>query len=164
MMVQIDPQSVVEFLVREAEFVDEKRWDEWLELFTADAEYWMPAWDSETETTSDPNDQISLIYYDSRAGLEDRVFRLRTNASSASTPLPRTVHFVTNVRVSPSGDGTCAVKANFQTLLYRHDTTVQYYGFYEYRLVPHASGWRIRKKKIVVLNDRIPAVLDFYSV
>jgi len=34
-------------LVREAVFLDEQRWDEWLALFTEDCEYWMPTWRTE---------------------------------------------------------------------------------------------------------------------
>src|SRR5262249_55241252 len=35
-------QEVEEFLYREAELLDERRFEEWLALFTEDAHYWMP--------------------------------------------------------------------------------------------------------------------------
>jgi len=77
--------SVTALLYREAEYVDERRWDEWLALFDPQAEYWIPSWDSEDEYTRDPQTEISLMYYGDRTGLEDRVFRLRTGRSAAST-------------------------------------------------------------------------------
>jgi len=33
---------VTALLYREAEYVDERRWDEWLALFDPQAEYWIP--------------------------------------------------------------------------------------------------------------------------
>jgi len=34
--------SAIEFVYHEARLIDEKRFDEWYELFTDDALYWMP--------------------------------------------------------------------------------------------------------------------------
>ncbi len=156
--------AVTHLLYQEAACLDEQRWDDWLALFDRDVEYWLPAWDSEHETTRDPGNEVSLMYYNGRSGLEDRVFRLRTGRSSASTPLPRTCHMVSNIMVSPSADGTCAVKANWVTHLYRAGESTHYFGRYEYLLVPAGGGWRIAKKKILLLNDYIVTVLDIYSV
>ena len=50
--------------------------------------------------------------YSDRTGLGDRVFRLRTGRSAASTPLPRTCHMVSNVRATVDADGRCSVKTN----------------------------------------------------
>jgi len=156
--------SVTDLLHREAECVDERRWDDWLALFDPKAEYWIPAWDSEDEYTSDPQTEVSLMYYGDRTGLEDRVFRLRTGRSAASTPLPRTCHMVSNVRATPAADGGCVVKAAFVTHLFKRNVSQSFYGHYEYLLQPKDGGWVIRKKKILVLNDLIDTVLDIYSV
>lgn len=156
--------SVEALLFLEAELVDAREWDAWLDLFSESAEYWIPAWDSENEHTSDPNSQVSLIYYSSRAGLEDRVFRLRTGLSSASTPFPRTLHQVSNVRASFREDGRVDVKANWQALSFRLGETRSFFGTYEYLLGPNGRGWKILKKKIVVMNALIPTVLDIYLV
>lgn len=157
--------AVTDLLHREAEYLDERRWDDWLALFDPQVEYWIPAWDSEDELTTDPQNEVSLMYYANRSGLEDRVFRLRTGRSAASTPLPRTCHLVSNVRVAPpAGDGMCTVKANWVTHLFRNNAAQCFFGRYEYRLRPQDSDWRIAKKKIIVLNDVIATVLDIYSV
>lgn len=160
--------SVTAFLYREAECLDERRWDEWVALFDPQAEYWIPSWDSEDEYTRDPQNEISLMYYGDRTGLEDRVFRLRTGRSAASTPLPRTCHMVSNVRAALDAEGRCSVKANWVTHLFRNGVSQSFYGHYEYLLLPQPAGsgtdWRIGKKKILVLNDLIDTVLDIYSV
>lgn len=81
---------LLDFLYREARLLDDRQWDEWLECYSPKVEYWMPAWDDHDTLTEDPQSEISLIYYPSRDGLEDRVFRIKTERSSASTPEPRT--------------------------------------------------------------------------
>jgi 3-phenylpropionate/cinnamic acid dioxygenase small subunit len=157
-------RSVSSLLFKEAQLLDERRWDEWRELYTPDAEFWVPAWDSDGELTSDPNNELSLIYYNSRAGLEDRIFRLKTGKSSASNPMPRTCHSVSNIQPSFNEDGSCDVRCVWDVSVYRFGQTYRYYGFYELGLVRSANGWLIRKKKIVLLNDTISTVVDFYMV
>jgi 3-phenylpropionate/cinnamic acid dioxygenase small subunit len=156
--------EITDFLACEAQAVDERDWNTWLALHEETVEYWIPAWDSEYETTTDPQGEMSLIYYNGRAGLEDRVFRLRTGRSSASTPLPRTCHMVSHIRISPQPDGSVTVKTRWVVHLFRKLEQTQFFGHAEYVLAAHPEGWRIRKKKILVLNDVIPTVLDIYSV
>jgi anthranilate 1,2-dioxygenase small subunit len=156
--------AVTDFLAREAQAVDEQDWDRWLALHEETVEYWIPSWDSEHEATSDPQGEMSLIYYNGRAGLEDRVFRLRTARSSASTPLPRTCHMVSHILVAPNADGTIGVKTRWTVDLFRKMEEHRFFGHAEYLLAPHGDDWRIRRKRILVLNDLIPTVLDIYSV
>lgn len=151
-------------LHREARLLDQRDWDAWLALYAQDAEFWIPMWDSEYDLTTDPQSQLSLMYYPDRSGLEDRVFRLRTGGSSASTPLPRTCHLITNIEVTDTAQGA-QVFANWQVASYRHKTTHSFYGYYDYQLACDAKGdWCIKRKKITVINDLIPDILDFYSV
>ncbi|MFZ5491737.1 MAG: aromatic-ring-hydroxylating dioxygenase subunit beta [Pseudomonadota bacterium] len=151
-------------LFEEAAALDEQRWDDWLTLFTADIEYWMPAWDSEHEMTQDPTSEISLMYYSDKSGLEDRIWRIKSGMSSASTPLPRTCHLVTNIRVGQVVDGLLQVKANWQGNAFRHEKTDSFYGRYEYGLREEQGKLLIARKKIVLMNDVIPSVVDIYNV
>ncbi len=152
-------------LYREARCLDTRNWDEWLDLMAPDVEYWIPAWDTDLETTGDPNNELSLVYYDSRQGLEDRVFRIRTGRSVATTPLPRTCHYVTNIETQFEPDPkSCRVHANWQVNSWRLGKTNTYFGYYEYLLIDTSEGWKIRRKKITVLNEVIPTVLDIYLV
>lgn len=157
-------QAARDLLSREATLVDERRWDEWLELFSKDVEYWIPAWDSETEFTQDPDSELSLVYYNGRFGLEDRVYRIRTGTSTASTPPARTCHLVSNVLCELQPDGNCIVTASWTAHVYRFKATSTFYGSYRYLLVPEGSSWLIRRKRILVMNDVVPTALDIYSV
>lgn len=156
--------EVEDFLVREASCLDEKRWDDWLSLYLPDCRYWLMAWDSEHELATDPRADVSLIYYDSRRGLEDRVVRIRSGLSAASTPLPRTWHWVGNLVLDPAGPGELVVRAKWQTHSFRNRVTDTYYGTYEYLLRRSDDAWRIASKRIVLLNDVVYTVLDIYNV
>jgi len=141
-------------LYREAMYVDAQRWDEWLGLFTDDCEYWLPAWKGEHELTANPKREISLIYYGTRAGLEDRVWRIRSGQSIASTPLPRTTHTVHNILVED-------VTADSMTVL---STWTALFGDYRHSLRMSADGWKIARKYIVLKNDYVPTMLDIYNI
>jgi 3-phenylpropionate/cinnamic acid dioxygenase small subunit len=165
--ISVDPAvhlGVADLLNREAAFLDEQRWDEWLALFEPDCEYWLMAWDSEHELARDPKTEISLIYYDSRAGLEDRVLRIRSGLSAAATPLPRTCHLPSNVRVAEVCGDELVVHAKWQTHAFRRQQTATYYGSYEYRLRKAGDDWRIARKKIVLLNDVLYTSVDIYNI
>ncbi len=163
-MNEAQARSITDFLSLEATLVDERRWDEWLQLFCEDVEYWIPAWDSETEPTQDPDSELSLVYYAGRFGLEDRVYRLRTGHSAASTPPARTCHLVSNVLATLQDDGSCVATASWTAHVYRFKTTATFYGSYRYLLVPGGNNWMIKKKRILVMNDAVSTPLDIYSV
>lgn len=156
--------DIEQFLYHKAALCDARDWDAYLELFTEDSEFHVPQWDSEYEYTTDPKRGMSLIYYSNRSGLEDRVFRLRTGKSAASNPLPRTLHQVSNVRISEQAQGTLEVKAGWHTLYTRLGLSEQFYGQVTYTLVPAGDSWKISRKHVVLFNDVINSVLDFYHL
>jgi 3-phenylpropionate/cinnamic acid dioxygenase small subunit len=84
-------------LLHEAHCLDSRKWDEWLELYTEDAVFWVPAWKDEEHQTDNPDREVSMMYYGQRARLAERVWRARSGQSIASAPLPRTMHSVTNI-------------------------------------------------------------------
>jgi benzoate/toluate 1,2-dioxygenase beta subunit len=159
-----DHAAICAFLYREARLLDERQWDDWLATYAEDASYWMPAWDDDDQLTDDPQSQISLIYYPDRSGLEDRVFRIKTERSSASMPEPRTSHGVHNVEVLADRCDEIDVRYNFHTLSHRYKATDQYFGTMFVTLRKAGDGFLIASKKIVLKNDYIRQVIDVYHV
>lgn len=155
-------------LYREGLYLDQRKWDQWLGLYTADAEYWVPAWRNEDELVQDPDTEVSMIYHASRVSLEERVLRIRSNKSVTTRPLPRTTHFVSNLLVEKEADGGAAIEAtaSWSVHLFHPRTARQdiLFGHYEYGLVQQGGSWRIGRKKIVLMNDRIPTLIDFYCL
>ena len=160
-----DHASICAFLYREARHLDDREWEPWLALYAPEAEYWMPAWDDDDRLTEDPHSEISLIYYPNRNGLEDRVFRIQTERSSASMPEPRTSHMLSNVEVLDERGDQVDVRYNFHTLSHRYKATDQFFGtiFVTLKKVEDGS-YLILRKKIVLKDDYIRQVIDIYHI
>ncbi len=157
--------TIANVLYQEGDALDNKRWTDWLEFYESDCEYWVPAWRNEEELTEDPTSEVSLIYYASKAGLEDRVWRVKSGLSAASKQLPRTQHQANNVVVSQQEDG---VRVRYNWCVNQFDCETRFshmfYGHAEAELIFRDDMWRYRRKKIIVLNDYIPSVIDYYSL
>ena len=162
-MSQSSWESVSKLLGQEILTLDSRNWDGWLELYEADAEYWVPAWTDAGVLTTDPKSQISLIYYSSRAGLEDRVFRLRSGKSAAGNLEFRTSHFSQLLDASNEA-ANCTVRTNWQVNALLNNEVAMFFGSAEYLLTESASGWKIKRKKTILANDRPDTLIDFYLI
>jgi benzoate/toluate 1,2-dioxygenase beta subunit len=164
-MIASDAQwiAVSRLLGREALMLDEKDWDGWLGLYTEDAVYWVPAWDDRERLTADPNREISLIYYPNRGGLEDRVFRIRSGRSSASTPGARTSHMFTLLSVSEKGE-LLQARTSWSVTSVLEGAVATYHGSAHYDLVPAGDSFVIKRKETIIVNDLAQTMLDVYSI
>ncbi len=159
-----DYEAVCAFLYREARLLDDRNWDEWLRCYSQKAEYWMPAWDDDDQLIEDTQSQISLIYYPNREGLEDRIFRIKTERSGASTPEPRTSHMISNVEILSAIGKDIDLRFNWHTLSHRYRTTDSFFGTSFYTLDMSGEEPVIIKKKVVLKNDYIHQVIDIYHI
>ncbi|MCA3655716.1 MAG: benzoate 1,2-dioxygenase small subunit, partial [Methylobacterium sp.] len=126
---EVTIEEIQAFLYAEARCLDDRDWDGWLAHYAPNATFHMPAWDDDDLLTEDPQSEISLIYYGSKQGLEDRVFRIRTERSSAtSLPEPRTSHNISNVEILERAEGVVKLRFNWFTLSFRYKTTDSYFG------------------------------------
>lgn len=157
-------EAVRDFLYREARYLDDKAWDNWLELYAPDATFWMPSWDDNDQLTQDPQREISLIWYGRRDGLEDRVFRIKTERSSASIPDTRTSHNLSNIELLEQADGVACVRFNWHTLSFRYKTVDSYFGTSFYTLDTRGAQPLITAKKVVLKNDYVRQLIDIYHI
>ena len=155
-----------DLLYREAAFLDRQQWDDWLALYVRDCVFWVPSYVSETTVTRDPQTEVSHIYYASRSGLEDRVWRIRSGLSVATIPMPRTMHAVTNVQLVESSAAAMTLESNIAVDVFslKNQTSHRLFGRAEHKLVRHDGAWRIARKTVIVQNDYLPSVVDIYSV
>jgi benzoate/toluate 1,2-dioxygenase beta subunit len=158
-------ETVRAFLYKEARLLDERQFDEWLQCYHPDSEFWMPAWDVDDRLTEDPQNEISLIYYDNRGGIEDRVFRMKTDRSSAtSLPEPRTGHNLTGIEIVEHDGDQVKVRFNWFTLYFRYNTTDTYFGTSFYTIDLAGEAPVVMKKKVILKNDYIHHVVDVYMI
>jgi benzoate/toluate 1,2-dioxygenase beta subunit len=163
-MTTVTMNDVQAFLHRECRLLDDKLWDEWLECYHRDAVFWMPSWDDDDNLIADPQREISLIYYPNRQGLEDRVFRIKTERSSATMPDTRTSHNLSNIELENQTDGVCTVRFNWHTLSHRYKTTFSHFGMSRYVIDFTGERPLVRNKYVVLKNDYINQLIDIYHV
>ena len=96
-------QEIADFLYREAELLDERRYREWLDLLADDIRYWMPIrrnvklGDDENEFTRANSD---INWFDEgKETLARRVKQIETGIHWAEEPRSRLSHLVANVQV-----------------------------------------------------------------
>ncbi|MFM8748892.1 benzoate 1,2-dioxygenase small subunit [Rhabdaerophilum sp.] len=162
---EVTIEEIQAFLYAEARCLDDRDWDGWLAHCAPNATFHMPAWDDDDLLTEDPQSEISLIYHGSKQGLEDRVFRIRTERSSAtSLPEPRTSHNISNVEILERAEGVVKLRFNWFTLSFRYETTDSCFGTSFYTLDVSGERPLITAKKVVLKNDYIHHVIDIYHI
>jgi len=140
-----------DFLLHEARLLDEARFDEWLVLFTADAQYWVP---SEPDQKT-PYDTVSLIYDDRRL-LETRVRRLASPRIYSQEPRSRTSRMVSNATLEESGPEAVLVRSKFMMIEFRRNEQRLFGGTCFHRLVRQDGDLRIRLKRVDLVNCDAP--------
>ena len=168
-MAQLDRRTQAELTAlveNDGRYLDQRKWNEWLDLFAEDAVFWVPTWRNENELTDDPSREVSLIYYEDRKRLQERIWRARSGNSISSAPIVRTMHAISHVLIAAVDDRTATGTANWSVHVFdpRSRTQHMFFGFYEYTFVASAGQWLIGRKKITLLNDHIPTFVDFYTL
>jgi len=146
-----DAQECERFLLHEARLLDEARFDEWLALFTADAQYWVPSEPGQ----DNPHDTVSLIYDDRRL-LETRVRRLASPRIYSQEPRSRTSRIVSNVTIEESAAGFAVVRSKFMMIEYRRNEQRLFGGTCFHRLAGGPGDMRIRLKRVDLVNCDAP--------
>jgi len=157
-------EAVQAFLYQEARAQAEKRWADWLAFYAPDASYFMPSWDDDDKLTTDPQNEVSLIYYPNKQGLEDRVFRIETERSSATTPDTRFNRAITNVEILAQDEKSVDVCFTWTTHSFRYDIVDVYFGTSRYKIDTTGEKPLIKSKYVVVKNDYIHHMLDVYHL
>tara|TARA_A100001037_G_scaffold196881_1_gene176061 strand:+ start:335 stop:898 length:564 start_codon:yes stop_codon:yes gene_type:complete len=144
---KVDPQPACAALYREARLLDQRFYEQWAELFTETAVYWVPA---ETEPA---NPRLEAgVHFDDKRRLLDRIALIRTGYLHAQQPPTRTARQVSNVEVWHRDDGDLDVISCVLIWAYRPGDLCTYAGRQEHVLAPSESGYLIRRKVIRLLD------------
>src|SRR5579872_1771953 len=106
--------EIEDFLFNEAELLDERRFDEWLELLTEDVRYWMPMrrnvpfGETDRERT---RERTEMSWFDEgKFTLTQRVKQLNTGVHWCEEPASRVTHMISNVQLLDVGPEEVHVK------------------------------------------------------
>lgn len=154
-------RRVEAFLHREAHLLDEARFDEWNELFTADGMYWMPL----TFDQPDPVHHASL-FYENAMMREVRIRRLREQHAWSQQPRTHTSRVVGNVLVESSSEpgAPLIVRSTFHLMEWRKGRDLRLLGgSYHHRLEESGDGWRIKLKRVELISrDGVQDPLEIF--
>lgn len=145
--ISVTPELYLEvqnFLFDEAALIDTWELDDWLEMFTEDAGYFVPPMDLDENATP----ENSLFYIaDDRRRLEERVLRLNKKTCHSEYPRSKVRHLVSNVRILDEVDGLLNVNAAFVCYRSKDGVTDMFMGHYKYELKRTDSGLKIKTKR-----------------
>jgi 3-phenylpropionate/cinnamic acid dioxygenase small subunit len=158
--------EVQRFLYREARLLDERQFQEWIELFTDDVHYWMAGRTSRYPTASKAiglldharsNEELLqegelAILDETKETLRARITRLDTGMAWAEDPPSRTRHLITNIEVE-AGDLPSELKVYSNYLVYRNrgETEQDFYVGRREDVLRNVDGaWKIAHRKIIL--------------
>lgn len=147
-------REVEQFLYHEARLLDERRFHEWLELFTDDVHYWMPT--RSNRMRGDSGREIAgpdeLAYFDDNLTmLRARVARLDTGMAWSEDPPSRTQHMVLNVQIDAVNGDEVQVHSAFIVHRGRLETEEDLFIGHRDDLLRRVDGtFKIARRRIVL--------------
>ena len=166
--------EIHEFLCREADLLDERRYEEWLDLLTDDVSYWAPIrrnvqfghWDTENTRQG-----LDMNWFDEgKATLRLRVRQLMSGVHWVEEPTPRVSRLISNVhdvRAVPDPEHPEEVSVKYRILIYRNklDDSTDVFAGKRHDVLRKVEGqWKIAKRAMlldqsVLLAATMPIVL-----
>ncbi len=144
-----DDRQLIEFVHWEARLIDEKRFDEWYDLFADDGRYWMPL------TRGQPaGPEHTSLFDEDKLLLKIRIERLR-NPNSYSQAQPSWCQHILQMPSIESRDaesGGAVLRTPFMYLEYQQDQQETYAGVAWHHLKRAGDKIVIALKKIELLN------------
>jgi ethylbenzene dioxygenase subunit beta len=145
--------AALELVYEEARLLDERRFEEWLQLFDEDGIYWVPSQPGQLS----PRDTLS-VFYEQRSLLAVRVNRLRQSSMHAQIPAVRTLHHVGAAVARPSGVRGIDLEVSSSLIVceWRSDEGRWFAGRVLHHLRHSAGGLRIALKRVDLINCDAP--------
>jgi 3-phenylpropionate/cinnamic acid dioxygenase small subunit len=146
-------EEIEQFLYAEASLLDDRRFEEWVELFTEDVRYWMPIrrnvrfGEQERENTREGED-INW-FEDTKKTLQQRVQQIMSGIHWAEEPFSRISHMLSNVQVTSATATEAVVRSNFLIYRNRVETETDFLvGKREDTLKRVGGEWKIARRAI----------------
>jgi benzoate/toluate 1,2-dioxygenase subunit beta len=146
-------REVEQFLFRQADLLDERRWRDFIELFADDGLYWMPA--SPEQTTGEG---VPSIFYEDRNLMTVRMKRVTHPHAWSQSAMWGTSHLVSNVAIEKDDPrtGEITVRSRFHMMEFRRDVSRHFAGTYRHRLAKTKDGYRIKLQRVDMVNGQGP--------
>jgi 3-phenylpropionate/cinnamic acid dioxygenase small subunit len=139
--------EVEQFLYRQAESLDGKKWQDWIDLFTPDGIYWMPpapeykTWDGQPAIFAEDKNLMTV-----------RMNRVLHPDAWSQRPLWETNHVVSNVIIEKATDSNIVARSRFHMMELRRDDVRHFAGSYRHELKRTQDGLRIKLQRVDMTN------------
>jgi 3-phenylpropionate/cinnamic acid dioxygenase small subunit len=158
--IEATDRELIDFVVREARLLDDKRYDEWLDLWTDDGLYWVPL----TPEQPDGVHHNSHLHED-KLLRELRVERLKSPRAYSQQPPSRALHVLQapTVEIRDAAGAAFVLRTAFHYTEAQGDEIRFLVGTAMHHLVLDAGVLRLRLKRVDLLNGdaALPAVQLF---
>jgi 3-phenylpropionate/cinnamic acid dioxygenase small subunit len=160
-------REVEQFLYREARLLDERRFHEWLELFTDDVHYWMAGrrnrypksskaiaildLDRYVDEDLTEDDELAILD-ENKQTLSACIARLDTGMAWAEDPPSRTRHLLANIEIEP-GEAASELEVYSNFIVYRSRSEIEqdfYVGARRDVLRLCDGTWKIACRKLIL--------------
>lgn len=152
-------REIEDFMYMEADLLDERKFEQWLDLFDDDLHYWMPmrknmAFRDQDQDITGPDDVA--WFDDDKVTLTKRVQQILTGVHWAEEPLSRVSHLVSNIRLEPPLSRlpeaeTATVKCHFLVHRNRLETETDFLAGRRVDVLRRAGdSFRIVERKIII--------------
>ena len=140
--------DIEQFLYRQAEYLDRKQWQKWIDLFAPDGIYWMPP-DASYKTW----DGQPAIFAEDKNLMTVRMLRVLHPDAWSQRPLWETNHVVSNVMIRKAmKNGDVEVSSRFHMMELRRDDVRHFAGSYFHKLHKTRNGYAIKLQRVDMTN------------
>ena len=144
-----DRREIEDVLTHEVQLLDDRRFEEWRDLFTDDGRYWVPL-----KPGQDSPDAECSLFYDDRVIMQTRFERLRHPNIHSQNPPHRTCHVIGNVVIEDVNvaRGEVTVKSNMIMTDYRVHVQRVFSGRVLHHLRRVGASYKIVLKRVDLIN------------
>lgn len=143
-------REVEQLLYLQAELLDAKHWQAWMDMFDEQGVYWMPVIPEQTEWEGSPS-----IFAEDKLMMEIRKDRISHPNAWSQAPMWETSHLVSQVAIESVDANRIEVRSRFHMMELRRDDVRHFGGSYRHTLVRDASGaLRIRLQRVDLFNGQ----------
>ncbi len=144
-------RRVEQFLYAQAEALDNKLWQSFIDLFADDGVYWMPSAPEQTSWEGEPS-----IFAEDKPMMRVRMGRVTHPNAWSQAPLWMTNHVVSNVVIESETAQQVVVRSRFHMMELRRDNVRHFGGTYRHTLVKKGGGFAIKMQRVDLFNGQAP--------
>lgn len=155
--------EIEDFFYQEADLLDERRYDEWLELLADDLTYEVPvrrnvAFDRLAAHENTVAGRDVMWFDEDKATLAKRVLQLNTGEHWAEEPVSRVSHLVTNIRLVSVQLPLVSTTSRVLICRNRVDTETDIIvGRRRDTLIRRDGGWRLQHRQVLLEQSVLQA-------